>query len=282
MKVLVLGATGMIGHAALDRLAHTPGVEAIGAVRDAAALAHLPARLACHARIGGDLVHPAAIGALLDAERPDVILNAAGLVKQPTVADPCGAIRLNARFPHRLARAAATRDIRLIHISTDCVFAGTRGGYREADAPDARDLYGRSKRIGEPRAPALTLRTALIGPELGGARGLFEWFIGARGPVPGYACAIFSGLTTQEFARFVCGHVLPRPDLKGLYHLSAAPIAKHDLLRLIAARWPHPIEIRPIDTPAIDRSLDSSRLRAQTGWVPPSWPQMIDELRSAS
>ena len=280
MKLLVLGASGMLGHVLLRELACAPGIEAIGTVRDPAALARLPEGLRGCVRVGGDLTDPGVLEALLDADAPEVIGNAVGVLKQ--VSDSQAQIATNALLPHRLASAAAVRGARLIHVSTDCVFSGACGGYREADAPDAYDIYGRAKALGEPPAPALTLRTSLIGPELGAARGLLGWFLAQSGPVPGYARAVFSGLPTIVFARFLRDHILPRPDLTGVWHLSADPISKLDLLRLVATRWPHPIPILPAETPVLDRSLDSSRLRALTGWVPPSWPEMIDEMRASA
>ncbi len=277
----MLGASGMLGHMVLRVFTQTPGCEALGTVRDAAALARLPAGLRDHAWIAGDLTREGVLEAALDRARPTLILNATGVLNRGT-APPETAIAVNALLPHRLTRLAAARGARLVHVSTDCVFAGTCGGYREEDSPDATDIYGRTKAMGELPAPALTLRASLIGPELGPGHGLLAWFLAQSGPIPGYTRAIFSGLPTIVFAEFLRDHVVPRPDLAGLYHLSAAPIAKHHLLRLMASAWPRDIGIVPTDRPVIDRSLDSSRLRAQTGWMPPAWPDLIAHMRAAA
>jgi dTDP-4-dehydrorhamnose reductase len=279
-RVLVLGATGMLGHALLRFFAASPGFEVWGSARGAA-LGRLPAALQPRVIGGIDVESTDALAGLLARLRPQVVLNAVGLVKQLAEADdPLAALPINALLPHRLARLCALAGARLVHVSTDCVFAGTRGGYVEADPPDAQDLYGRSKLLGEVTdAPhAITLRTSIIGHELASAHGLVGWFLAQRGIVRGYARAVFSGLPTVELARVVRDEVLPRPELSGLYHVSAAPIDKLTLLRRVAERYGHAVEIQPDERVAIDRSLDSSRFRAATGWIPPDWPELVRRM----
>ncbi len=148
-------------------------------------------------------------------------------------------------------------NARLVHVSTDCVFSGSQGDYREDDACDADDIYGRTKLLGElHEAPAVTLRTSIIGHELRGRASLLEWFLAQRETARGFTRAIFSGVPTVHLARIVRDQVLPDPSLAGLYHVSAEPIAKFDLLTLIAAKYAKSIEIEPDDTLVIDRSLE--------------------------
>jgi len=224
-----------------------------------------------------DLVSVDRALALSDAT---VVVNAIGIVKQATDVDDASMVRVNALFPHELADLCCSRRARLIHISTDCVFSGARGAYTEQDVPDATDLYGRSKLLGEVTRPgALTLRTSIVGRELRGRLGLFEWFLGERGgSVRGYSRAVFSGLTTAALADLV-GDVIERhPDLDGLWHVSAEPIDKLSLLRMLRDALAAAIEIEPDEGPKIDRSLNSSRLREAIGWRPPSWQEMIARL----
>ena len=281
-RVLVLGATGMLGNALLRFLADSPGLEVRGSARTSSAVASLREDLRARVTTGVDVLQTDELLRLLEQARPKVVINAVGLVKQLTDADdPLAAIPLNALLPHRLVRLCSLIGARLVHVSTDCVFAGTRGGYRESDPPDASDLYGRSKLLGEVDAPhAVTLRTSIVGHELGSAHGLVGWFLAQRGSVSGYARAVFSGLPTVELARVIRDHVLPRPDLHGLYHVAAAPIAKYELLRLVAAAYHHMVEIRPDDRVAIDRSLDASRFSRATGYVAPDWPEMVRRMRA--
>ena len=230
---------------------------------------------------GVDARQPSTIDAALDRAAPDAVVNCIGIVKQLAAAkDPVESIAINALHPHLVARACGSRGIRLVHISTDCVFDGTRGAYREADRPDASDLYGRSKALGEVTAPGcLTLRTSIIGRELSGASGLVEWFLSRRGAgADGFTRAVFSGFTTAALSALILRVLDRHPTLEGLYHASAAPIDKDTLLRMLNQAFAAGVTITARDEPRIDRSLDSTRFREATGITPPSWPEMIGEL----
>jgi dTDP-4-dehydrorhamnose reductase len=187
---------------------------------------------------------------------------------------------VNALLPHRLALMCADVSARLVHISTDCVFSGARGGYREDDFADAADLYGRTKFLGEvgQEPHCLTLRTSIIGPELARKASLLEWFLAQRTRVRGFTKAIFSGFTTTELARVIELMLTRYPDASGLYHVSSEPINKYDLLVAIRDALGLDIEIVPDATFEIDRSLDSTRFRSEFNYTPPSWPAMIGEL----
>ena len=282
-KVLVLGATGMLGNAMLRVFAASPDFVALGSARSPAGVRLLPAHLQAAVHTGIEVENPDALARLLGRVRPQVVINCIGLVKQLAEADdPLAALPINAMLPHRLSRLCALLGARLVHISTDCVFAGSRGGYTEADLPDAQDLYGRSKLLGEVTgdAHAITLRTSIIGHELASAHGLVAWFLAQSGAVRGYAKAVFSGLPTVELAHVVRDHVLPQPDLHGLYQISAAPIDKLTLLRLVAAQYGRKPEIVSDERVVIDRSLDSTRFRQATGYAPPDWPELVRRMHA--
>lgn len=278
-RVLVLGATGMLGHEAVRVLADRHEVHAGARDLERARAADLPATLHHF-----DALEPASLDAVLEAAAPDVVLNAVGLVKQLEQASrPVPAIVLNSLLPHRLAEACSARGARLLHVSTDCVFAGALAApaaYTEDDLPDARDLYGRSKLLGEVLAPGhLTLRTSIVGRELGRVTGLLEWFRHQPGPqVNGFTHAFFSGLTTRTLAGVIDELIARHPGLTGLYHVSSEPIDKHRLLSLLNAALQLGHEIRPFDEPRINRALDSSRFRADTGIEIPSWETMVHDL----
>jgi dTDP-4-dehydrorhamnose reductase len=181
-----------------------------------------------------------------------------------------------------MADLCAVGGARLIHVSTDCVFAGTKGNYVEGDAPDAGDMYGKSKYLGEVDYPhAITLRTSTIGHELQSAYGLLEWFLSQQGNCKGFSRAIFSGLPNTEFARVVRDVVIPRPELHGLYHVGAAPIGKYDLLKLIAAQYNKKIDIVFDEKFAIDRSLNVDQFTRVTGYRAPSWPELIQSMHKS-
>jgi dTDP-4-dehydrorhamnose reductase len=280
--ILVMGASGMLGHAVLRLFAEDSGFVVWGAARSGAALGLLPGSLRERIVTGVDADNFDSIVDLFARTRPDVVVNCIGLVKQLSSADePLRAIPINALLPHRLAKLCAACGARLVHISTDCVFSGSKGRYRESDPPDAQDLYGRSKHMGEVGgAGAITLRTSIIGHELGTAHGLVGWFLSQTGSVKGYTEAIFSGLPTVELAQVIKDHVLPRPQMHGLYHVSADPISKFDLLKLVAEAYEVATAIVPDNKVVIDRSLDSERFRIETGYAAPAWGELVRRMHA--
>ena len=284
MKVLVLGASGMLGNAMLRVMAESGEHEAVGTARSPAVLRHFSPPLADTILTGVNVEDFDGLTAVLGQVRPDAVVNCIGLVKQLAQADdPLCALPINALLPHRLARLCDLFGARLVHISTDCVFSGRKGGYVESDMPDAEDLYGRSKLLGEVDYPhAITLRTSIIGHELSGALGLVGWFLSQQKAVKGYRQAVFSGLPTVELSRIVRDVVLPRPELRGLYHVAAEPINKYDLLQLVARAYGKQIPIEPDDRLVIDRSLNADHFQQLTGYIPPSWPELVALMRDFS
>lgn len=283
MRVLILGGAGMLGHRLWLALqdSHETWVTVRGSADPFPARPEFPRdriRWNVDALVFDEVVRT------LAAVRPDVVLNCIGLIKQtPLGNDPLSAIRLNAMLPHQLALICRSAGIRMVHISTDCVFSGKQGGYTESDPADPVDLYGRTKLLGEVTYEnTITLRTSIIGRELKARLGLVEWFLAQPGPIRGFTRAIFSGLTTGELGRIIRDFVVTRPEQHGVYHVSGEPIAKYDLLRLAAKTLGHPIEIRPNDEYAIDRSLDSRLFRAAVGYEPPSWEAMLGSLAEES
>jgi dTDP-4-dehydrorhamnose reductase len=280
-RVLVLGATGMLGHTVLRFLAQDTGWSVFGSARSPASARLVPANVRDRIVTGVDVESMDSLNSLFAATRPGLVVNCVGLVKQLSGAeDPLVALPINAMFPHRLSRLCDVANARLVHVSTDCVFSGAKGMYTEADPSDAKDLYGRSKYLGELDEPhAITLRTSIIGHELAGAHGLIEWFLAQTDSVKGYSRAIFSGLPTVELARIIRDHVIPDPGLHGVYHVAAEPIAKLDLLTLVANAYHRSVAITPDPSIQIDRSLNGERFRAATGYVAPAWPELIRLMR---
>lgn len=278
MRLLVLGASGMIGSTMLRVLARNTSWDVIGSVRAATkpeSLNRWGARLIC----GVDLANQDHLSRLFREVHPNVVINCAGLTKHlPNGDNSVSALTLNALLPHRLAEMSGISCARLIHISTDCVFSGKKGNYCEDDQPDAIDVYGKTKHLGEVAGPGLlTLRTSTIGHEMGTRFGLLEWFL-AQERCKGYRKAIFSGLPTVEFARVVRDLVIPDSSLEGLYHVGANAIDKDALIRLIAKVYRKRVLIEADDQVVIDRSLDSKRFAVATGYCAPSWPEMIEAM----
>lgn len=282
-KILVLGGNGMLGHVVLRWFASLPAYETIGVVRTAEAAAELRKRLPDVSLIDGlDAASLDQLRKMFERLEPDVVINCIGVVKQVSGADdPAIAIPINALLPHRLARLCQLHGARLIHISTDCVFSGKRGNYREDDVADAEDLYGRSKLMGEVATPyAVTLRTSIIGHEMRSAHALLGWFLSQRGEVPGFSNAIFSALPTVELARVIEQYVLLNTSLQGIYHVAGPTINKFELLKLVAQIYGSNSQVNPVPTLVVDRSLDGGRFQAITGYQPPDWPALVAGMRA--
>ena len=282
MRILILGGDGMLGHQLLRRL--RAGHELRATLRqNAAAYAAWPMFDSRSAYFDVDVRSADRLAKVFADFRPVAVINAVGIVKQrPEAEEAIVSIEVNALLPHRLALLCRTAGARLIHMSTDCVFSGERGGYTEADPCDARDLYGLSKRLGEVTGPGcLTLRTSIIGPELSRKAGLLEWFLAQRGSVNGYTGAIFSGFTTLEMSRIIERLLASQPGLSGLYHVASKPISKFELLGAIRDALGLETRIAPYSDFRCDRSLDASKFGRDSGYIAPGWPEMIAELALA-
>lgn len=280
MKALVLGASGMLGHAVFR--AFRSRFDVTGTVRGhAERLVSQRGFLGAHVVANVDALHSGKVEAVIRDCEPDVVVNCIGLIKQlPDAKNERLAVAVNGELPRELATLGKRYGFRLIHISTDCVFSGKRGRYTEGDLPDAEDPYGRTKQMGEViDSRCLTLRTSLIGPELERRVSLLEWFLSQTGgKVRGFKKAIFTGLTTPVFAWELVRLAEQFPELSGLYHVAAEPISKYDLLVLIRDAFAIDLVIEPDDDFRCDRSLDGTRYRSATGFTAPTWPDMAREL----
>ena len=222
MRVLVFGANGMIGSTIIRVLSDKEDWDVFGSVRDSKVTSFFSEKIAKKLVSGVDVTLESALLKLFKDIQPDVVINCTGLTKHlPGSNDPMMAIPINALFPHRLAAYCEISEARLIQISTDCVFSGSKGSYLEADATDAADLYGRTKAMGEVDYPnAITLRTSTIGHELHSTYGLLDWFLSQEKTCKGFTKAIFSGLPTVVFARIIRDIVIPRADMRlSLIHI---------------------------------------------------------------
>lgn len=280
MKLLVIGASGMIGSTVLRVLCEKSEYEIFGTVRDNSISHFFSASIAECLISGIDVNDDDALEQVIEKIKPEIVINCAGLTKhKPEAEKPLLSLPINSLMPHRLAELCKLVGARLIHISTDCVFSGDKGSYVEDDYTDARDVYGKTKALGEVQEEnTLTLRTSTIGHELHSQFGLLDWFLSQEIRCKGYTRAIFSGLPTVIFSQIIRDVVIPHKELSGLYHVAAKPIAKFDLLKLIADIYGKTIEIVEDETLVIDRSLDASRFKLATGYVAPDWPDMIEKM----
>jgi dTDP-4-dehydrorhamnose reductase len=231
--------------------------------------------------LGGEGVRFETVADWLERVKPAAVVNCIGIVKQrdeAKMAVPC--IRVNSLFPHLLADVCAESGVRLIHVSTDCVFSGTRGAYVEGDTPDPLDLYGRSKLLGEvERDGCLTLRTSIVGWEVIGRASLLEWFASQRRrTIKGFRRVIYTGLSTASLAEAIEFVLEEQPRLSGLYQVASQPVSKYQLLLSLrdALGWTD-IDIEPDDDESC-QGLSAARFIQATQWRPPTWDETIAGL----
>jgi dTDP-4-dehydrorhamnose reductase len=279
-RILILGGGGMLGHKAYQILSREHDVHVTFRQFDKRLLA---TKIFDPHRVIEDVSASdmESIGKAIERTRPEIVLNCIGIIKQlDETTNPRIAIQVNALFPHLLAEECVRRKIKMIHISTDCVFSGTRGNYKEDDQSDAHDLYGRTKFLGEVTGEyCLTLRTSIIGHELFSHLSLVEWFLSQNGKtVRGYRNAIYTGFPTVTFCRELSRLIATYTQLTGLYNIAAPRISKFELLQKIKEMYDLQLEIEPFDDFYCDRSLDGNKYTVETGFQPPSWQEMIKEM----
>lgn len=280
-RVLIFGGSGMLGHKLSQVISKQQ--DTFVTLRDRGVAAKYP-QFFERARIIDkvDAQDTESISRAFDEARPDVVVNGIGVVKQlDSSKDAVMSISINSLLPHRLAELCASRGARLITISTDCVFSGSKGNYKESENPDAEDLYGRSKLLGEVQSlNALTIRTSIIGRQIQGAHALLEWFLSQQGgSIKGYRKAIFTGWPTLELSEIIARIITEHQDLSGVIHVASNPISKFDLLNLIKDKFGLNIEIEPSDQLDCNRSLNGELFRKLTGFKTPEWDELVTRMR---
>ena len=220
-----------------------------------------------------------ALSAWLDTINPDVIYNCLGVLVKESDARPDIAILLNSYLPRFLVQKYGKTNVKIIHISTDCVFSGARGGYVENDFPDGETIYDRSKALGEiVNDKDLTFRMSIIGPDrnISGV-GLFNWFMSQQGKIRGYTNAMWTGVTTIELARAVDAAI--KQNLTGIYHLVPdKPIDKYNLLLIFRDVFQKTdIDIEPYDDFVVDKTLINTR--NDFDFIVSDYPRQIKEMR---
>ncbi|CAN5382224.1 NAD(P)-dependent oxidoreductase [soil metagenome] len=280
MRVLIFGVNGMLGHKLYQRFG--ANFDVYGTIRSSFESVERYGIFERERVIENvDAAKFDSVRKAIELVRPDVVVNAIGIIKQlPSSKDVIQTLSINSIFPNQLAELSAEFGFRLITISTDCVFSGAKGNYSESDTPDARDLYGMSKLLGEPRNHgALTIRTSIIGRELSTGHSIVEWFLSNRGGnVKGFEQAIYTGFPSIVLADIILRVITDQPDVQGVWHISSDPISKLDLLRLINEKFNARVEIEPSTELAIDRSLDSTKYRELSGFKPALWEEMVARM----
>ncbi len=282
-RILVLGGGGMLGHKMFQALGrrHVDTWCTLRGRRGDPRWQALHLFQSERIRDRVDAMDLSSLDGLLRELRPNVIVNCIGAIKQRAEArEAIASITLNALLPHRLAAVASEWGGRVIHFSTDCVFSGAKGRYMEEDEPDAKDLYGRTKHLGEiDTENAITLRTSFIGREVQHHQSLLEWFLAQdHQKVKGFRRVWWSGVTSNHLAEVVTSVIEKHPDLSGLYQISSGRMSKYELLVKLRDGLNLDIEVTPDDSVECDRSLNGGRFEDATGYKCPSWDDLIGQL----
>lgn len=282
-RVVVLGASGMLGHKVFEVLSMSRSYDVYGTVTNIGSFRVLLPKSymdKVYEGIFADKIET--VSGVLTQIKPNIVINCIGIIKQNDKShDTQSMILLNALFPHQIASICDELNAKLITIATDCVFDGQkRGPYLESDIPTCHDEYGMTKYLGELHSGNhLTLRTSIIGHELHTHKSLLDWFLyDAKPQVNGYLKAIFSGFPTVVLSRLIAEKIIPNTELKGLLHISVDPISKYDLLTKVAGAYKKDVEIVPDQTLSINRSLNSDTIRKLIGYAPPPWDELIETM----
>lgn len=280
MKILVFGATGMLGNALIRVLSEINKWEVFGTVRKEEAKRFFQPKYAKNLIVGCDVTNYRDLLKVFDEIIPHVVINCISLSKDLLKsADPLSMIPIYSLLPHQLSMLCKNFGARFIHMSTDGVFSGKKGGYKEDDPSDAQDIYGSTKFIGEVyMSHAITIRSSIIGHELQTKNGLVEWFLSQEKECVCFSRAIFSGFPAVVLAQIIRDIIIPNTDLNGVYHVASNPISKCDLLRLIAKVYGKKIEFITNDKVEINRSLDAEHFRITTGYTPPDWQSLVKQM----
>ncbi|MDC3031267.1 SDR family oxidoreductase [Prochlorococcus sp. AH-716-P08] len=282
MRIIILGSNGLLGNTIIRYFFENFNYETFGFCRDSSKLGFLNKNNFQRINVVKDIFNTEDLKKKIEKIKPDVIINSIGItnkIKNENSNFIQKIIQVNSLFPHQLQKLCLQLGIRLIHLSSDCVFSGDKGFYSEQDNPDPIDIYGKSKLLGElDYENTITIRKSVIGHEINSKNGLLEWFLKQEGEVKGYKKAIFSGITVLELAKVIDMHIIPNQNLRGVYHVSGQSISKYNLLKIIASEYKKVIKIVPNEEVKIDRSLNSTKFNKITGYQSEAWPKLIKSM----
>ena len=283
MKILIIGSSGMVGNMLIQELSQKFKVATLFREKNSEKLLNFYKRyLSIEDVYNMDSINNVdSLKKNIDDIKPTVIINCVGVIKQRAESENLiNMIKINSLLPHTLDQICTKKEIKLIHLSTDCVFSGIKGDYLETDKPDPIDYYGQTKLLGEiPFSNSLTIRTSFIGPELFNKKSLFEWILSQRGKeIEGYKNAIYTGLTTLEFARIITMILNNFIEIKGVVQISSSPITKYDLIKMISNTFDLNINIKPNYSFKCNRSLNCDEFYNKTKINVKSWNEMIIDL----
>lgn len=280
MKILIFGVTGMLGSCLYKYFSNLNEYQVIGVLRNSNKKSLFIENLNSKIIVFDSYDNFSKLDEFIKNIKPDYVVNCLGVIKQKIEASsPENILFINSYLPHLIDKLSFRHNFKLIHFSTDCVFDGNLGSYKETDIPLPKDLYGISKLLGELETKnTLTIRTSIIGHELESSFSLVNWFLSSKNRVKGFTKAIYSGFPSVEIARIIHKFIIPNKLISGIYNLSSNPISKYELLKIISEQYKHKIDIVPDESVVIDRSLDATLFNMKTKYICPSWPKLIESM----
>ena len=282
MKIIVLGASGLIGSYMFRELSKT--FETFGTIRKSKIKYKDIALFKSNKIIDNiDILNLDNLNKLLESLKPNIIVNCIGVTKRKISDNLLDVIKINSIFPHELVKWGLINSARIIHFSTDCVFNGLTGNYNEKSNTNAFDIYGKTKALGEIQYDnCLTIRSSFIGRELFDKTELLEWVISNNGKkIKGFKKTMYSGVSALFLSKFIKNIINDHIKLNGLFQLSTdIPISKYDLICLIRDCFDLNIEIIPENNKYHCPTLDNSKLKNKMNFEIPSWKEMLVELKN--
>tara|TARA_B100000242_G_scaffold96699_2_gene66300 strand:- start:9900 stop:10784 length:885 start_codon:yes stop_codon:yes gene_type:complete len=275
-KILILGATGILGNAFFRYFSNQKNLIVFGTYRQKECLKLFDQDKLSNLKRIKDINDLNQLENLLEIFKPEIVINCISLPSSD-YEDVFKMLEIFSFLPKTLQLLTKKYNFRLIHISSDGVFDGLKGFYKESDIPNAKDNYGKFKFLGEVYdANCITIRTSIIGPDIYSKRGLLSWLLNQKKSCECFTKSIFSGFPTIILADIINQHILKNKNLFGLYHISSNPISKYELLSIVALKYKLNLKTVPVEGPIIDRSLSSEKFRDTTGFSPLCWDEMIE------
>ncbi len=275
-KILIIGSSGMLGNILVQYLSEKKNLKVYGLQRSRSITTN-KIKFFFVKKFTKDKLFR-----VIKSIKPAFVINCAGLINHKIKKNNIDeAFYINSDLPNLLAEGAKYFNFLLVHISTDCVFDGKKGNYTEKDLPNAKDIYGVSKSLGEIKSKhAITIRTSIFGHEKNTKYGLLEWFLGSSDKIKGYKNFFFTGLTTLELSKIIYQYILKNKIIKnGLFHIGGKKVSKLNLLREIRKIYNKKILILPVAYPKVDKSLKSTIFAKKTGYKFTSLKIMINEMK---
>ena len=281
MKILILGATGMLGHTLFNFLSKdvNTSLDVYGTLRSNSFKEFFNERLHSKLIVCKDVLNNDLISAIFENIRPNVVINCISINSRTSSSQ--NIIETFSLLPHALSFSCKEYGARLIQISSDGVFSGKiKIPYTEDDLPNANDIYGKAKHLGEVHSDnVINIRTSIIGHEIHGNNGLLEWFLSLNKKCNCYTNVVFNGTTTLELSRIILNHILPYSNTKGVYHVGSSSISRCELLHIIASIYGKKMSFSEVlHDKEITRILNFTKFSNQTGYKSKNWNQLIGEM----